>query len=634
VRMNGGNRGETRSSALWGTGNRGGESRSNALWGKGGRGAITALAAMLAISVPLASSAGSNGRRAHQASVKKTWISPGLLRGANRHPGKLVHVIIQSTSGSVANALGAFSRVDRLDQLSNDREVVDRTLGSIDAVAVTLRADKLARLMKQSNLIITADVPVHVSGYSSNQLWPYESGVSRGWTGPDAPLPGTAPTIAVVDSGIQANRADFGNRVLANVNFSTLPDNSAGDGRGHGTFVAGIAAGGADGYTGTTPQSNLVSLDVMDDHGVARTSDVIAACQWILANKAKYNIRIANLSLHSSTKSNFFRDPLDRAVEKLWFGGVVVVAAAGNYGSAAGPSGVPYAPGNDPFVITVGAVDIGGTKSRNDDAQAPWSAYGRTLDGFMKPDLAAPGRYMVGPVPMGSTLSIERADKIVTPGYIQLSGTSFAAPIVAGAAAQILAKHPEFTPDQVKGALMVATKPVDGAATGSVGVGELQMGRSALVLRPPNPNKALYSFVKPDPSGDSLPAFDSVSWLDTVKANVSWDSVSWTDVSWTDASWNVVSWADVSWESVSWADVSWADVSWADVSWNDTSYEDAAEGDTGGDANGYELTPEQAAEIMADPELAPPESALPAAVASALDPPTSSSTDGAVPALP
>ncbi len=631
MRMNGGNRGETRSSALWGTGNRGGESRSNALWGKGGRGALTALAAMLAISVPLASSAGSTDRRAHQASAKKTWISPGLLRGANRHPEKLVRVIIQSTSGSVANALGAFNRVDRLDQLANDREVVDRTLGSIDSVAVTVRADKLARLMKQPNLIITADVPVHVSGYSSNQLWPYESGVSRGWSAPDAPLPGTAPTIAVVDSGIQANRADFGNRVLANVNLSTLPDNSPGDGRGHGTFVAGIAAGGADGYTGATPQANLVSLDVMDDHGVARTSDVIAACQWILANKAKYNIRIANLSLHSATKSNFFRDPLDRAVEKLWFGGVVVVAAAGNYGSAAGPSGVPYAPGNDPFVITVGAVDIGGTKTRNDDVQAPWSAYGRTLDGFMKPDLAAPGRYMVGPVPVGSTLSVERADKIVTPGYIQLSGTSFAAPVVAGAAAQILAKHPEFTPDQVKGALMVATKPVDDAPLGAVGVGELQMGRSALVLRPPNPNKALEQFVKPDPSGDSLPAFDSVSWLDTAKANVSWDSVSWTDVSWTDASWNVVSWADVSWESVSWADVSWADVSWADVSWNDASYEDAAEGDTGGDANGYELTPEQAAAIMADPELAPAENALPADVASALDPPTSPSTGGAVP---
>ena len=120
-------------------------------------------------------------------------------------------------------------------------------------------------------------------------------------------------------------------------------------------------------------------------------------------------------------------------MEKLWFNGVVVVAAAGNYGIADGPSGVLYAPGNDPFVMTVGAVDIGGTNEPDDDVAAPWSAYGYTLDGFAKPELAAPGRYMVGPVPEGSTLVVERPDKVVAPGYIQLSGTSFAAPVVAGA---------------------------------------------------------------------------------------------------------------------------------------------------------------------------------------------------------
>jgi serine protease AprX len=266
-------------------------------------------------------------------------------------------------------------------------------------------------------------------------------------------------------------------------------------------------------------------------------------------------------------------------------------------------------------VITVGAIDIGGTKNINDDINAPWSAWGRTLDGFMKPDLAAPGRYMIGPVPAGSTLAIERADKIAAAGYIQLSGTSFAAPVISAAAAQILAKHPDFTPDQVKGALMVSTKIVDGAPTGSVGVGELQMTRAAIVSRAPNPNLAIDQFVKPDLTG--VRGFDAVSWLDVVKSNVSWDSVSWADVSWADAAWNVVSWADVSWDSVSWADVSWADVSWADVSWADSSYEDAAEGDTSGDANGYELTPEQAAAVMADPELAPDPTDLPVDVAPA-----------------
>jgi hypothetical protein len=163
---------------------------------------------------------------------------------------------------------------------------------------------------------------------------------------------------------------------------------------------------------------------------------------------------------------------------------------------------------------------------------------------------------------------------------------------------------------------MVPTKTVDGAALGSVGVGELQMNKAASVTRPPNPNKALDGYVKPDVTGNQ--AFDAVSWLDAAKANVSWDSVSWTDVSWADAAWNVVSWADVSWDSVSWADVSLADVSWADVSWADTSYEDAAEGDTGSDPNGYSLTAEQAAEIMADPEVAPDLNNLPPAVANAV----------------
>ena len=628
MRTDSGKRGETRSSALWGTGNRGGESRSNALWGKGGRGIVTALVAMLAISVPLASSAGKqNGLRARQIAPKRAWISPGLLHAAKKHPARLVHVIIQSTTGQTG-AMQAFDKADKLDGFA-DREKINRRLGSIDAVAATIRLDKLGKLASRPNLIVTADVPVHVSAYSSNQLWPYESGVSQNWTGLGAPPTGPgAPTIAVVDSGIE-NRPDFGNRVLANVKLSTLPNDSPGDGRGHGTFVAGIAAGGAPGYTGATPQANLVNVDVMADDGVARTSDVIAGCQWILANKAKYNIRIANFSLHSATKSSFTRDPLDKAVEKLWFGGVVVVAAAGNYGTTAGPSGVLYAPGNDPFVITVGAIDIGGTARRNDDSTAPWSAYGRTPDGFMKPDLAAPGRYMIGPVPAGSSLAVERPDKISAPGYIQLSGTSFAAPVISGAAAQIIAKHPTFTPDQVKGALMVSTKPVDDAPPGSVGVGEIQMVKAWKIDTPPNPNKALDRFLIADASGGTLPVFDGVSWLDKAKTDVSWDSVSWDSVSWLDASWNVVSWADVSWDSASLSDVSWLDVSWADVSWLDSSYEDAAEGDTTGDPSGYELTPEDAAAVMADPDLAPDPSTLPADVTDATN-----ATDATTPTTP
>ena len=203
---------------------------------------------------------------------------------------------------------------------------------------------------------------------------------------------------------------------------------------------------------------------------------MIRACDWILANKATYNIQVANFSLHSASVGSVMFDPLDQAVEKLWLNGVVVVAAAGNYGTGSTPSGVLFAPGNDPFVITVGATDIGSSSGTSDDSVAPWSAYGYTPDGFAKPDLSAPGRYMIGPVPSTATLPLTRPDKVTAPGYMQLSGTSFSAPMVSAAAATLKARNPSWTPDQVKGALMVSatSEPI---ANRAVGVGDLNIGR-------------------------------------------------------------------------------------------------------------------------------------------------------------
>jgi serine protease AprX len=256
--------------------------------------------------------------------------------------------------------------------------------------------------------------------------------------------------------------------------------------------------------------------------------------------------------------------------------------ASGNYGKPDGPSGVPFAPGNDPFVITVGASDTGRSVSTNDDVAAPWSAYGYTLDGFAKPDLAAPGRYMVGPVPVTSTLYTERADHVVEPGYMELSGTSFSAPIVSGVAALILGKHPEFTPDQVKGALMVGAKPMPQALNLSEGVGEVNAGRSIDTLNPPNPNKALNAFIVTNPL-TSARVFDAASWADKARADASWADASWADASWADASWSAASWADASWSDASWASASWADTSLAAASWADLSLGSASWADNAGD---------------------------------------------------
>jgi serine protease AprX len=338
----------------------------------------------------------------------------------------------------------------------------------------------------------------------------------------------------------------------------------------------------------------------MDDTGTARTSDVIAACGFILANKGKYNIRVANFSLHSAAFNHFYNDPLDLAVEKLWFNGIFVVAAAGNYGSAAGPSGVMHAPGNDPFVMTVGAVDIGNKVAVGDDRNATWSAYGYTEDGFAKPELGAPGRFMIGPVPQGSTLVAQKPGNVVAPGYIQLSGTSFAAPVVAGVAAQLIARHPDWTPDQVKGALMLSAKPVPQAQPGAVGVGQLNAGKAGdFKGTPPSPNLALNRFLV---SGSGSLSFDAASWAEMVAGNASWADASWADASWADASWSAASWADASWADASWADASWADAAFAQASWADSATEDGAEGEAAGTTP--EMSAADFADLQADPYLA------------------------------
>ena len=226
-----------------------------------------------------------------------------------------------------------------------------------------------------------------------------------------------------------------------------------------------------------------------------------------------------------------------------------------------------------------------------------WSAYGRTYDGFMKPDIAAAGRYMVGAIPSGSTLASEKPSNVISAGYMRLSGTSFSAPVVAGAAAQILARHPDWTPDQVKGALMMTARRLtaDEVPAGSAGVGEVNAWRASMVTNPINPNKALNRYLMSD-SATGTTVFDAVSWADDARESVSWDSVSWADVSWTD-----VSWADVSWSDVSWADVSWADVlAVADVSW-----EDAAGSETEPEGGDYVMNAGVEDEFSSDPELNP-----------------------------
>ncbi len=463
---------------------------------------------------------------------------------------------------------------------------VKRQFGIISGAAAELTGAQIVDLADRKEVVaVTEDAPMVSSGTGTTSTftttcttcpfegvyWPYVAGVTGFWQKPGAKAPRApqAPAIAIVDSGIDASNPLFGGRVVKQLSLTSLTPNADGDGRGHGTFVAGIAAGMLSNWGGASPTSKLVSLDVMNDKGKAMTSDVIGAADWIYQHKDEYGIRVANFSLHAEGESSFLLDPLDKAVERLWLSGVVVVTAAGNYAEDGKLSGVLYAPGNDPFVITVGAVDVNGTNDLADDVAAPWSAYGSTLDGFSKPELGAPGRYMIGAVGPTATMPVDRPDRVIAPGFMWMSGTSFAAPVVAGAAADLPALYPKWTPDQVKGALMASATALPSAQPGSVGLGEIKLDAAALVSSPPNPNLALDHFLSPDPLGSSTPVFDAASWAEAALGDTAWDAASWAEASWNDASWASASWNDASWATASWGDASWGEASWGEASWGD-----------------------------------------------------------------
>jgi serine protease AprX len=233
-----------------------------------------------------------------------------------------------------------------------------------------------------------------------------------------------------------------------------------------------------------------------------------------------------------------------------------------------------YAPASDPFVITVGSSDINDTAAVTDDGAAPWTSYGYTPEGFAKPELGAPGRWMIGPVAAGSLLATRFPDRLVEPGYMWMSGTSFSAPVVSGIAAQILARHPEWTPDQVKGALMVTARTAPSAPDLSLGAGEVDAAAAAAVADPPNPNEGLDAFVRMDATGATY--FDAEAWNAHVAADASWTNASWTNASWTNASWTNASWTNASWTNASWTNASWTNASWTNASWTNASWTNAS----------------------------------------------------------
>ncbi len=356
-----------------------------------------------------------------------------------------------------------------------------QTLDLVNGAVVSISAARLAELADDPEVAwIVPDR--EVTGNLDRVL-----GSVNGYTvvnalGSNALSSGSGIGIAFVDSGINPDHPDFKaystgrSRIVYSQSFV---DSTPNDGYGHGTHVIGIAAGmdasNSDSHRafwGMAPSASIISLKALDSTGKGTDSSVIAAINKAIQLKNTYNIRVLNLSLGRPVTTSYKTDPLCQAVEAAWKAGITVVVAAGNFGRDNSFHNNGYgtitAPGNDPYVITVGAVNSKGNLDRSDDTITTYSSKGPTpIDHILKPDLVAPGNRVTsyqaaratletsypGNIPATSAY-LDHGNSAPSPLYFTLSGTSMAAPVVSGAAAFLIQQNPALTPDQVKAILM------------------------------------------------------------------------------------------------------------------------------------------------------------------------------------
>jgi serine protease AprX len=304
-----------------------------------------------------------------------------------------------------------------------------------------------------------------------------------------AGLSGKNVTVAVLDTGIWGSGSaknylrkdvDGNHRLLRTYNAITDEEGdvkTVEDEHGHGTHIASIIASsrkarGEDGsykWNGVAPGVNLVIVRAFDDAGQGTYMDVIRGIDWVVRNKDAYGIRVLNLSLSAPPRSHYWDDPLNQAVMEAWRQGIVVVASAGNTGPEPMTVGVP---GNVPYVITVGAMTDNRTPDdESDDQITSFSATGPTVEGFVKPEMVAPGGRLLGMMNKSNRIPKEHTRFHDGDSYYYMSGTSQAAAVVSGVVALLLEAEPLLTPDQVKCKLMSSARPAvnpDGTLTFSI----------------------------------------------------------------------------------------------------------------------------------------------------------------------
>jgi serine protease AprX len=340
------------------------------------------------------------------------------------------------------------------------------------------------------------------------------------------------------------------------------------------------------------PGAHLISVKVAGYDGATDASVVIAALQWVISHRAQFNIRVLNLSFGTDATQSYAVDPLDYAVEQVWFSGISVVVAAGNRGP---DPGTVNKPADDPYVISVGAVDLKNTNDKTDDVVASFSSRGPTPDGFTKPGLVAPGVTIVSDRDPGSTIDQAYPSARVGENHFKGTGTSQASAVVTGVVALMYQANPSLTPDQVKALLRQSAfkyiTPQAGSGYGLVDAnGATQAATSTLWnVAPANvgltPSTGLGSIeasrgsvhVYADLPDDGLGAQDADGQLDLVQGEIdalgnSWNATGWLSTGWSATGWSATAWASVAWSATGWSATGWSATGWSGTSWSATGW--------------------------------------------------------------
>ena len=341
---------------------------------------------------------------------------------------------------------------------------------------------------------------------------------------------------------------------------------------GHGTHLAGII-NGDDGNMvgGIAPDSRIVSVKVAGATGQTDIAQVIAGIDWVVEHKNDHglNIRVLNLSLGMPGVQTSQGDPLSAAVERAWKAGIVVVAATGNRGSAAG--GVD-SPAVDPYVIAVGAHEMYDSSGAQDFI-APWSSVGNQ---YRAPDFLAPGRSIMSFRVPGSKLDQMYPSARVDGTYFLGSGSSQAAAVVSGFVAAMLSRYPEFTNDQVKYVFQqesIDFKDVPSTVDGSGKISPKEAIRSPKVAL--DAPKQQYAPALGTGSSQTVGAPSGATWSGGTWNGATWSGGVWSGATWSGATWSGATWSGGVWSGATWSGATWSGATWSGATWSGATWSGA-----------------------------------------------------------